>query len=106
MIYSNYIRCERRDVPSGVRFDASRVHAGASVVVEYGTFGRYEAADGAPYKRGKDLSGQSTELPRDGWTYYRLIGSNDPELDPDAQCPTHGSARWRCDAEHNPKVRS
>lgn len=29
-----------------------------------------------------------------------MTTTNQASTDPDAQCPTHGCARWRCDADH------
>lgn len=65
---NKYIRCEKRDIPTGVRFDVPRRNQGQAVEVAYGTFGRYEASNGDPYKRVLDRS-----IGPDAVTYYRLV---------------------------------
>lgn len=39
-------------------------------------------------------------------TALGLLGGNQMTntIDPDAQCPTHGCSRWRCDADHPPQA--
>lgn len=53
---ASYIEITESAVPRCIRFDVLRVDQGQIVEVAWGTFSRYEAGPGDPYKRVIDQS--------------------------------------------------
>lgn len=60
-----YVRIGREEIPTKVRFDVPKRHAGQMIEVAYGGFSRHEHDDGAPFKRVIDKSIAETK-------YFRL----------------------------------
>ena len=99
-----YTKIDKSQIPAGVRFDTPRRNQGQIVEVSYGTFGRYEAGAGDPYKRCIDHSegGLATA------SYYRRIETraytftifdDNPDTSSGTAWPTHTRVALEADSD-------